>query len=64
VNLTEIPVAMDSLGGFALRERSEVPGLGLGLGYERIALFQRGLVGICRGIKESSTVQKPLEGLN
>jgi hypothetical protein len=64
VNLTEIPVAMDSLGGFALRERSEVPGLELGLGYERIALFQRGLVCIRWGIKESSAMQKPLEGLN
>ncbi len=64
MNLTEIPVAMDSLGGFALRERSEVPGLELGLGYERIALFQRGLVCIRWGIKESSAMQKPLEGLN
>ena len=64
MNLTEIPVAMDSLGGFALQERSEVPGLGLGLGYERIALFQRGLVCIRCGIKESPAMQKPLEGLN
>ena len=64
MNLTEIPVAMDSLGGFALRERGEVPGLALRAGCGRIALIQGGLVCIWWGIKESAAMQKPLEGLN